>query len=113
MASIENIGRQFRGVVTLPIHEVHGFLSGDFHDDVAHGDDPLTVGRVDSDLLEGGEDDRQQENADLLASIKAHGVTEPVDAHILKDNRVSLFDGHHRVFYATKAGITHIPVRFS
>ena len=113
MASIENIGRQFRGVVALPIHEVHGFLSGDFHNDVAHGDDPITVGKVDSDLLTVGEDDRQQENAELRESIKTNGVTDPVDAHIDKDNRVFLFDGHHRVAYATDAGITHIPVRFS
>jgi hypothetical protein len=117
MASIENIGRQFRGVVTLPIHEVHGFLSGDFHDDVAHENSPITVGVTDAEFMDeqdeaAGHEDRLEQNATIRKSIRAEGVTAPVDAKIDKSNRVFLMDGHHRVAYATEAGITHIPVRF-
>jgi hypothetical protein len=50
---------------------------------------------------------------DLVEDVRQHGVKRPLHLWRNAEGEPSVWDGHHRYWAATRAGLTHVPVRWS
>jgi ParB/RepB/Spo0J family partition protein len=98
------------GVVHVPMSKVEKFIPSDFHDD--DWDNPIRMKHIDSETFANSDEEHPERYAELLKSVRKHGVKTPIQVRRIEDGEHFLEEGHHRVVAAREAGLKTIPVEF-